>query len=331
MNISGIDYTGLFDWLKKEDLKSWSDVLSKSLPLNLNVSRWGDLPFWQSSLDELPTIKGTKYDVDSTVSITCNKNITTSEIEKIKSCLMNLHPWRKGPFSLFNIQIDSEWRSNLKWNRLSKHISSLKDKTVLDVGCGNGYYLHHMFKSGAKRVLGIDPSVKFVYQFYAIKKYIEGNIPIDILPLKDDDLPNNTDIFETVFSMGVLSHRKSPIKHLKNLKKMIKPGGQLVLETLVINDVGSKALEPNGRYAKMRNVWKVPTPNLLNEWLHDSGFINQKTIDISHTTVNEQRSTDWMKFESLADFLDPNDHTKTIEGYPAPTRIIITANSNRHL
>ena len=115
LNISGIDYTGLFDWLKKEDLKSWSDVLSKSLPLNLNVSRWGDLPFWQSSLDELPTIKGTKYNVDSTVSINCKKNITTSEIEKIESCLMNLHPWRKGPFSLFNIQIDSEWRSNLKW------------------------------------------------------------------------------------------------------------------------------------------------------------------------------------------------------------------------
>ena len=79
--------------------------------------------------------------------------------------------------------------------------------SFLDVGCGNGYYLHHMFKSGAKRVLGIDPSVKFVYQFYAIKKYIEGNIPIDIIPLKDDDLPNDTDIFETVFSMGVLSHR----------------------------------------------------------------------------------------------------------------------------
>ena len=75
---------------------------------------------------------------------------------------------------------------------------------------------------------------------------------------------------------------------------------------------------------------KYTTPNLLNEWLYDSGFINQKTIDISHTNVGEQRTTDWMKFESLADFLDPNDHTKTIEGYPAPTRIIITANSNRH-
>ena len=156
-------------------------------------------PFGNLRLMSYQKIKGTKYDVDSTVSINCNKNITTSEIEKIKILFNESSPWRKGPFSLFNIQIDSEWRSNLKWNRLSNHISPLKDKTVLDVGCGNGY-LHHMFKRGAKRVLGIDPSVKFVYQFYAIKKYIEGNIPIDIIPLKDDDLPNNdTDILRQYF------------------------------------------------------------------------------------------------------------------------------------
>ena len=45
-------------------------------------------------------------------------------------------------------------------------------------------------------------------------------------------------------------------------------------------------------------------------------------MDINKTTVEEQRSTDWMTFESLADFLDPNDANKNVEGHPAPLRDI---------
>jgi tRNA (mo5U34)-methyltransferase len=48
-------------------------------------------------------------------------------------------------------------------------------------------------------------------------------------------------------------------------------------------------------------------------------------VDISTTSIEEQRSTDWMTFESLEDFLDPNDHSKTIEGHPAPTRAVFLA------
>ena len=43
------------------------------------------------------------------------------------------------------------------------------------------------------------------------------------------------------------------------------------------------------------------------------------------TSLDEQRRTDWMTSESLAEFLDPNDRSKTIEGYPAPLRAVLTA------
>ena len=41
-----------------------------------------------------------------------------------------------------------------------------------------------MLGSGAKRVIGIDPSAKFVFQFNAIKKYAGVDLPIDVLPLE---------------------------------------------------------------------------------------------------------------------------------------------------
>jgi tRNA (mo5U34)-methyltransferase len=50
-------------------------------------------------------------------------------------------------------------------------------------------------------------------------------------------------------------------------------------------------------------------------------------VDVNVTSTQEQRSTEWMSFHSLENFLDPDDHSKTIEGYPAPRRAIITANA----
>ncbi|MEW8068099.1 MAG: DUF1698 domain-containing protein, partial [Candidatus Thiodiazotropha endolucinida] len=43
------------------------------------------------------------------------------------------------------------------------------------------------------------------------------------------------------------------------------------------------------------------------------------------TTIEEQRATEWMRFESLADYLDPADRSLTIEGYPAPRRAVFVA------
>jgi tRNA (mo5U34)-methyltransferase len=98
-----------------------------------------------------------------------------------------------------------------------------------------------------------------------------------------------------------------------------------VLETLVIDGEGDRVLVPKGRYAKMRNVWFIPSLPLLENWLRRCGFERVTTVDVTRTTFEEQRSTDWMTFESLADFLDPADRDFTIEGYPAPRRAIVTA------
>jgi len=258
------------------------------------------------------------------VTIGSDDELDESQQAALRSALMNLHPWRKGPFHVFGINVDAEWRSDLKWSRLAPHIAPLTGRRVLDVGCGNGYYALRMLGSGAETVVGIDPTLRFIAQFQMLSAYLP-EAAVALLPLRGEDLPLDLKAFDTVFSMGVLYHRRSPLDHLLELKQALKPGGQLVLETLIMPEAYGQVLMPEDRYAKMRNVWFLPSQQMLALWLSRCGFRNPRIVDISTTTNTEQRRTDWMQFESLADFLDPNDLTLTVEGYPAPMRAIALA------
>jgi tRNA (mo5U34)-methyltransferase len=113
--------------------------------------------------------------------------------------------------------------------------------------------------------------------------------------------------------------------HLKELKATLRPGGQLVLETLVIEGGLGQVLVPEGRYAKMNNVWFLPSCETLVSWMSKCGFKNPRVVDVNATTTQEQRSTQWMTFHSLAEFLDPSDNKLTAEGYPAPIRAVFIA------
>ncbi len=161
-------------------------------------------------------------------------------------------------------------------------------------------------------------------QFAAIKRY-QPHAPAFILPVGIEAMPVNMACFDTVFSMGILYHRRAPIDHLLELKALLRSGGELVLDTLVIQGDQQSCLMPPSRYAKMRNVWFIPSVDMLSRWLKRAGFKNIRTVDVSPTSIEEQRNTTWMTFESLADYLDPNDPSRTIEGHPAPIRAILTA------
>ena len=202
-------------------------------------------------------------------------------------------------------------------------LADIKGKSVLDVGCGNGYHCWRMRGAGAGVVVGIDPTRLFLFQFELIKRWLPHE-PVFLLPLKSEQL-HVAGQFDTVFSMGVLYHRRSPADHLQELHSFLRPGGELVLETLIMPGQDKSFLLPERRYAQMRNVFYLPTTGLLIDWLEQAGFGNVRIGDINQTTLTEQRATAWMDFQSLADFLDPEDTNRTIEGYPAPTRGILIA------
>ena len=125
--------------------------------------------------------------------------------------------------------------------------------------------------------------------------------------------------------MGVLYHRRSPLDHLVQLKDQLVSGGELVLETLVIEGDENSVLVPTSRYAQMRNVYFFPSAKALKVWLELVGFEDVRIVDENVTSVDEQRTTDWMTHNSLPDYLDPNDPSKTVEGYPAPRRAVLVA------
>ncbi len=293
-----------------------------------SIEDHGDYSRWLSGLDGLPGILPSSIELDSDcVRIGMANDIGIPQ-ETLREALMQLHPWRKGPFDFFGTHIDTEWRSDWKWQRVAPHLSNLSGRTVLDVGCGSGYHLWRMLGAGATCAIGIDPTQLFSMQFACIKRYIP-DAPTWIIPVGIDDMPSGMGAFDTIFSMGILYHRRSPIDHLLQLKELLRPGGELVLETLIIDGDINACLIPEGRYAKMRNVWFIPSVAMLEAWLARAGFIDVRCVDVSATTTEEQRSTDWMYFESLQDFLDPADTSRTVEGHPAPIRAVLLAESPR--
>jgi len=321
------DYEGLKlqAALAQSALAGFSDAL---MPLHekgwKKILKHGDMERWQGGFDSLPDIKPSAIDFNTAAIRIGSAGDTEMSSAEIEAALKQMHPWRKGPFEIFGVYINTEWRSDWKWDRLQQAITPLGGRTVLDVGCGSGYHLWRMLGCDAKLVIGIDPTPLFSMHFAAIKRYAP-NAPAFILPVGIEDMPGKMHSFDTVFSMGILYHRKSPIDHLIELKNLLNEGGELVLDTLVVEGDEGQCLMPHGRYAKMRNVWFIPSVAMLKLWLKRSGFKHVTVVDVSPTTCEEQRATDWMTFESLPDFLDPDDFTRTIEGYPAPARAIITA------
>ena len=326
-----LDYGYFWNFLRKEHaLAIYSDELQRIVEKKIANLRHGDQNKWLYAIQSMPAFSTDDYDFNQNKVCVGNKyDLNDVDRDALKFSLKMLFPWRKGPYNVCGIDIDTEWRSDLKWDRLKDKITPLAGRNVLDIGCGSGYHCFRMLGQGAKTVTGIDPYWVFVMQFHAINKYINKDLPIAVLPLGIEELPEDLTGFDTVFSMGVLYHRKSPIDHLLELKKLLRPDGELILETLVIDGAENDILVPKGRYAMMNNVWFIPSVAALKIWLGKVGFKDIEVLDVAMTTIEEQRTTDWMPFKSLNDFLEPENHNLTVEGYPAPIRAVVKATASR--
>lgn len=318
-------YQDLFAFMRENKLARWLDSLEPILKHKLQERPHGDLKRWLDALKALPDITPEAVHLNQGRVGASSAKVSEQDKQQLEAGLRGLTPWRKGPFELFGTHIDTEWHSDWKWDRIKDHISPLHNRLILDVGCGSGYHCWRMLGEGAARVVGIDPSFLFLMQFEAIKKYCGPTAAIHLLPVRMEDVSPNLEAFDTTFSMGVLYHRRSPIDHLLELKGTLRKGGELVLETLVTDGELGYSLVPEDRYSMMRNVWYIPSIPTLELWLRRAGFSDVRCVESNVTTTEEQRATEWMNFQSLKDFLHPNDPSKTIEGYPAPQRATFVA------
>ena len=319
-----IDFRPFYKQIATTNLSAWLETLPAQLKAWEKTTH-GDYAKWAKIVDFMPNSTACIKLKDKVESIP-TEPLSAGETQRITHHLKQLMPWRKGPYHLHGIHIDTEWRSDFKWDRVLPHLAPLKDRTILDVGCGSGYHMWRMVGEGAKMVVGIDPTELFLCQFEVVRKLLGNDRRANLIPLGIEQMQPLA-AFDTVFSMGVLYHRKSPLDHLSQLKAQLVKDGELVLETLVIDGDMNTCLVPADRYAKMKNVYFIPSVPCLISWLEKVGFKNVRCVDQAVTTLEEQRRTDWLENESLVDFLDPTDHSKTIEGLPAPKRAVILANA----
>jgi len=282
---------------------------------------WKNIRPYQEAIAALNTYPQASVTLEDTVSITL-PNLSEEDAQQIEATARLIHPWRKGPFAINSLFIDAEWRSYMKYNLLEPHFN-LKDKIVGDIGCNNGYYLFRMLTHQPKKLVGFDPSAIYYSQFQFLNHFIDSKIVYELLGVEHVEFYEHK--FDVLFCLGVLYHRADPVGMLKSLFKGLNEGGELILDTFMIDGEEEMCLTPKDRYSKIPNIYFVPTIPALINWCHRAGFTQVEVLETVVTDANEQRKTEWIEGQSLEDFLDPNDPTKTVEGYPAPKRVYIKA------
>ena len=282
---------------------------------------WKNISPYQEAIKSIPSHDEVKVTLANTVQIDI-PNLSEDEALQIKETALLMKPWRKGPFQINDLFIDSEWQSYIKYNLLAPYFD-LKNKIVGDIGCNNGYYLFRMLSCEPKKLIGFDPSAIYYSQFQFINHFIQSDIVYELLGVEHVEFYEHK--FDVLFCLGVLYHRSDPVAMLKSLFKGLNKGGELILDTFMIDGKEEMCLTPKDRYSKIPNIYFVPTVPALINWCTRAGFERVEVLETMVTQPNEQRKTQWIDTQSLEDFLDPNDSTKTVEGYPAPKRVYIKA------
>lgn len=285
---------------------------------------WKNVEPWFLQLKEACKIEKSnlKIDYGDWFSIGNRADLSNEEYEIIVQTAKKLIPWRKGPFKIFDLEIDSEWQSNIKYNLIRPYFN-LKDKVVADIGCNNGYYMFRMLEDKPKRLIGFDPSPLTLHQFEFINHFVKSDIVYEMLGVEHLEFYNHK--FDFIFMLGVLYHRPDPVGTLKSLARGLNSKGEILIDTFMIDGDDEICLTPNKRYSKIPNIYFIPTIPALKNWLERAGFENIEVLATTITTSQEQRKTRWSFDESLEDFLDPTDSSKTVEGYPAPKRVYVKA------
>ncbi len=297
--------------------------------MNLDILReerqkwltWKNIRPYQEAIKALPEYSNVEVILGDRVELQI-ENLSNEEAGQIKQAALLMKPWRKGPFQINELFIDSEWQSQIKYNLLEPHFD-LKDKIVGDIGCNNGYYLFRMLSQEPKKLIGFDPSAIYYSQFQFLNHFVKSDIVYELLGVEHVEFYEHK--FDTLFCLGVLYHRSDPVAMLKSLFKGLNKGGELILDTFMIDGEEEMCLTPRDRYSKIPNIYFVPTVNALKNWCYRAGFETVEVLETMKTELYEQRKTEWIDTQSLEDFLDPNDSTKTVEGYQAPKRVYIKA------
>lgn len=273
------------------------------------------------SYAKIQKLKALDLACDFSLGESVNLFTNSQNKDEILALAKELKPWRKGPFKIDDLFIDTEWQSFIKFNILKPFMNEISQKCVADIGCNNGYYMFKMLEFNPTKLIGFDPSIKYRLQFEFINALAKTPIKYELLGV--EDLPNYTLKFDVIFCLGVIYHRSDPVKMLKDLKAGLNKNGVVFLDTMYIEDEREIALVPHKTYSKIPNIYFIPSISALKNWCERAGFKEFEVLATKKTDENEQRKTEWIDSFSLENFLNPKDKNLTIEGYEAPKRVYV--------
>lgn len=316
-------------YLAPDYLDDAPDSVDKESIRKLREER--DERLWESKVDRyreaiqsVADIQATSWDFSGDVIAIEAEGLATEQQARWDQALRAFCPWKKGPFSLLGHHIDAEWRSEWKWNRILPHIESLQDKVVADIGCHNGYFMFRMADQKPRHVVGFEPYAKHFWNFQLMQNLVrQPNLSFELLGVGHFDYYPR--YFDTIFCLGILYHHTDPVGLLRSMRNALAPKGEIIVDCQGIAGDDPLSLTPRGRYANARGIWFLPTLSCLQHWMIRAGFAKVRTIFSEPLSVEEQRPTSWAEVQSLEHFLDPDDPTRTMEGYPAPWRHYIVA------
>jgi len=172
-------------------------------------------------------------------------------------------------------------------NRIPKDIINkyIKDKIVLDMGCGSGRFSIALALLGAKKVIAVD---LFAQSYkYAKQIAIEKNLNIEFIETSFHNLPFEHEIFDFVFSNGTLHHSTSIQKSLKELYRVLKKDHKAFLYLYA-----DKGIFWNTR-KEMRNIFTEIPIEYTNLVLQTMGLPKNRFFfaDLWHVPIESHTTT----------------------------------------
>lgn len=129
--------------------------------------------------------------------------------------------WYKTPLGRFVDEVET--------HLAFKFFNPEKGMKILDVGCGTGNFSIKLARMGAC-VTGIDISDKMLLIAKEKAKEMGLDIIFERMDVYDIAFPNN--YFDGVFSMAAFEFIKQPQRAFKEMMRVLKPGGQLLIGTI---------------------------------------------------------------------------------------------------
>jgi len=145
---------------------------------------------------------------------------------------------------------------------------------ILDVGTGTGGLIRFILKAIGKEgyVLAIDISPDMIA--VAKSKGFPANVELQVMDAHNLNVPDNS--FDTVMCNAVFPHFEDKESALRELQRVLRPGGTLVISHPIGREAVNKLHSETGSIVAED---RVPTPEQMRDLLERMGFVNIEILD----------------------------------------------------